>query len=116
MKRTIVAWMLLAFAAGCTSTYTEPALPSDHPASAGAAKAPPPPRSRTLDLAEAGTVAPEQPAMDHPAQAHATTTASASALYACPMHPEVTSDKPDQRCPKCGMKLKKAEASSGGPR
>jgi FtsP/CotA-like multicopper oxidase with cupredoxin domain len=25
-------------------------------------------------------------------------------VYACPMHPEVTSDAPD-RCPKCGMKL-----------
>jgi FtsP/CotA-like multicopper oxidase with cupredoxin domain len=25
-------------------------------------------------------------------------------IYACPMHPEVTSDQPD-RCPKCGMKL-----------
>lgn len=27
-----------------------------------------------------------------------------AAVYACPMHPEVTSDKPGT-CPKCGMAL-----------
>lgn len=31
-----------------------------------------------------------------------------SAIYACPMHPEVTSDRPG-RCPKCGMDLVKRE-------
>jgi hypothetical protein len=34
----------------------------------------------------------------------ATTRASALATYSCPMHPEVTSDRPG-KCPKCGMNL-----------
>jgi len=33
----------------------------------------------------------------------------AAKAYACPMHPEVTSDKPG-KCPKCGMTLKLEEA------
>lgn len=31
--------------------------------------------------------------------------------YACPMHPEVTSDKPGN-CPKCGMKLEMQKPAS----
>jgi FtsP/CotA-like multicopper oxidase with cupredoxin domain len=39
--------------------------------------------------------------MDDPA---AMPAAAGPVIYACPMHPEVTSDEPG-RCPKCGMKL-----------
>lgn len=35
--------------------------------------------------------------------------ANVKAAYSCPMHPEVTSDKPGANCSKCGMKLTKAE-------
>jgi len=34
------------------------------------------------------------------------TTVEQAAQYTCPMHPEVTSDKPG-KCPKCGMNLEK---------
>ena len=37
--------------------------------------------------------------------------APAPTSYACPMHPEVTASEP-ATCPKCGMKLVPADASS----
>jgi len=44
--------------------------------------------------------------MDDPA---ALPTGAGPVTYACPMHPEVTSDQPG-RCPKCGMKLLATQA------
>jgi hypothetical protein len=37
--------------------------------------------------------------------------AAAKDVYSCPMHPEVTSDKPG-KCPKCNMDLVKKTAES----
>lgn len=48
------------------------------------------------------------------AKAPAKKTAEATvpaAVYSCPMHPEVTADKPG-KCPKCGMFLEKKEVKA----
>jgi len=47
--------------------------------------------------------------VDHPKH-HQPQSSSSEQTYVCPMHPEVTSDKPG-KCPKCGMALVKKKAN-----
>jgi hypothetical protein len=49
--------------------------------------------------------------METAGDGHAGHGAPAAAAYSCPMHPEVTSDKPGV-CPKCNMKLTKPAAAA----
>lgn len=46
----------------------------------------------------------------HEGHDKAAMSGGSATLYQCPMHPEVTSDKPGQKCPTCGMNLVAVEA------
>ncbi|HZW09625.1 MAG TPA: heavy metal-binding domain-containing protein [Phycisphaerales bacterium] len=117
--------IVIAALAGCRADYQEPELPTDHPANPAVAGPAPDERTATLDLSHADPVgdSPSTAGAAHGAHgAHhppppesgdrstapehrpAAPTLPGSS-YVCPMHPEVVSDQPGQRCPECGMSL-----------
>ena len=117
--------LILAFSAlgvGCTSGSDTVPPAANHPANPSAAESPIAPPAPTLAAGDAATTAPtneptgtrhDMSGMSHPMQgmqhdhrsvATQPATTRAVAIYTCPMHPEVASDKPGN-CPKCGMTL-----------
>ena len=101
-KRISTRALTLALA-GCAGPSLDTRLPADHPANADAPESPLPAVSQTL------TGAPHPQSIDSPGdpgtatthQHRATTTPT---TYVCPMHKQITSDRPGA-CPICHMKL-----------
>ncbi len=65
---------------------------------------------QTMDMNE--VMYPELSQGEHQDAAHHHEAAVSQATYVCPMHADVTSDKPGT-CPKCGMRLVKKEVHEG---
>ena len=88
------AVVAVALFQGCAGSSQPTEVGRDHPANPDAAAAPVGPASQTLATSS------------HAGHGSAATMA-AGAMYACPMHPDVTSTDPEAKCPKCQMKINK---------
>lgn len=99
--RTTSLFALGLFAAGCAAV-TVPDYGADHPANRDAAQSARAPRSQALSTGGASQMRAARETAPEPASEHE--HGDDVGLYACPMHPEVTSDAADS-CPICGMDL-----------
>jgi hypothetical protein len=121
MMTRVISALCLLLLTGCATTQL-PEAPKDHPANAAAKGAPPAAPSAVLavnaldpiEKADIGTQSEGQTehgksahAEDAQGHAHDLKAAPSEQLYTCPMHPSVTSKDPNDRCPKCKMKINK---------
>lgn len=107
MKTSAQLLVCCALLTGCATDYRPAHLASDHPANIHAEEAP---RAGARHLAANDTLTAKTKARlaaDIKTKA-ASSAPKTSGVYACPMHPEVHSDKPGH-CPKCGMTLVKKQ-------
>lgn len=120
--------------AGCAGQSSRPALSGDHPANPDAAAAPTRTPSMTLAVNEPVRSAPPAAVPGRQHEGHegdgsgatsipaatrkpaAAQPAAGQALYACPMHPNVVSTNPQDRCPECKMKIKKPVKQAAAPK
>jgi hypothetical protein len=106
-----VPLLLIPLLMGCAPRILPLNLPENHPASPSGVIAENYGHSTTLDVAASDPIAREDEMVSSRQEDSHGGPVSAEekggGLFACPMHPEITSSDPQKRCPKCGMKINK---------
>lgn len=103
----IIPPLMAASLAGCAASPPNQ-IPVSHPANPGAPTGVIVPSRVPESVVVEG--APE-PHGGHTQDAEVPAAPPSQALYACPMHPHVTSIDPEARCPECGMRINKPIAT-----
>ena len=101
MNRTYVLIAATVLVSACTPLTSFPDPNPNSPAVPTAKEGMSPALSTTLAV--------EEMSVHH----DATHRKDGVAMYQCPMHPEVTSTDPSQRCPKCNMKIDRPVKDGG---
>lgn len=109
----VAAGVLLVLTAGCAVRQPAVVLDANHPASPAASEAAVEPPSTTLNIDGEAARAPEEQGVSRRLSKEHAPARAGTAIYTCPMHPEVQQAAPG-RCPKCGMTLERT-SEEGAP-
>ncbi len=118
MPRPVFLPLAAVLLASCASVPVPATRSTESPAHPGAPEAATPPAVPGLSGGTRDLAPSPVPGQANGHGAHVvpeTTGAPRAAVYACPMHPQVTSDKAGE-CPICGMALVASQESKDGPR
>lgn len=105
-SKNLILTLFIFLITSCTKFVVIETFPENHPGNPNGEEGVMQPKSSVLDLNSVDSLDSEKnepPKEDNVEQERV----KIGQVYSCPMHSEVTSKDPEDRCPKCNMKINK---------